>query len=197
MTETAGHQPGVAEAVAELLAARERLETFLERLLELREETSPSVYERVRTDYLGRLGVVDERLTEHRQALEGMIGPHRHAARELERERAVAAMTLEEARLRYRAGEHDRAEWDSRREAGEAAVEALDEVLGQERARLAALEELLAELQATCSRAVPATGQPPEPGEEAPSLVKSWVAGARSGLAAASDPGIGAAGRGA
>lgn len=190
MIQKEGSERGVAEAVAELLATRKRVGSFLEKLLELREETSPSVYERVRTDYLGRLAVVDERLTEHREALEGMVGPHRHAVTELEGERAVAALALEEARLRHCVGEHDAAEWESRREAGEAAVEALDAVLGQERERLAALESLLHELRATGPGSVPAADPLAEPRERAPALVKSWIAGGRSGLAAASDPGL-------
>ncbi len=192
MTE---QETGRAEAVAELLATRKRLESFLERLLELRQETSPNVYERVRTDYLGRLSGVDEQLMEHRGALEGMVDPHRHAVEELERERAVAAMALEEAELRHRVGEHDRAEWDSRREAGEAAVESLDAVLGQERERLFSLETLLRELRGALPRQeLPseALADEPEEEEETPLLVKSWAAGGRSGLASASDPGIGA-----
>lgn len=187
-------ETGRAEAVAELLATRKRVESFLERLLELRQETSPNVYERVRTDYLGRLSGVDEQLLEHQEALEEMVDPHRHAVEELERERAVAAMALEEAELRHRVGEHDQGEWDSRREAGEAAVESLDAVLGQERERLLSLETLLRELRG----AVPRQELPTEAHadqekeEETPLLVKSWLAGGRSGLASASDPGIGA-----
>lgn len=177
----------VPEEVLELLEQRAQIEGWLDKLREIRDDCTPEVYEKVRSDYAGRLGDVNGRLAEHRSELESSLERHRARVEELEGGRAEAAAKLEEAKIRFRVGEYGDGEWEKRRAESEAKIEGLDADLNEERDALSALEKVLGDL----AGGGPSTPDTPERREEGPpseeeDLVKGW-GGGRRGLVTASE----------
>lgn len=146
MNQEGGAGSVVPGEVLQLLEERSRIQGWLDRLTELRAETTPVVYDKVRTDYEERLQDVNGRLAEHRSDLESSVAHHRSRVDQLEEERDAAATRLEEAELRYRVGEYGEEEWGRHREEGEAKTRDLEERLGEEREALTQLERVLGEL---------------------------------------------------
>lgn len=146
MNQEGGAGSVVPGEVLQLLEERSRIQGWLDRLTELRAETTPAVYDKVRTDYEERLQDVNGRLAEHRSDLESSVAHHRSRVDQLEEERDAAATRLEEAELRYRVGEYGEEEWGRHREEGEAKTRDLEERLGEEREALTQLERVLGEL---------------------------------------------------
>lgn len=136
----------VPAEVTELLDRRSRVQGWIEKLGELRDEASPEVFARVREDYEGRLDELNERLVGHRSDLEASLEEHRERVGDLQARRDERAAELEEARLRHAVGEYDEAEWDRRRAAAEEDLEGLDGDLASERAALTELQGTLRSL---------------------------------------------------
>lgn len=176
----------VPEEVLELLEERARVQDWLDRLAELRDEATPAVYEKVRGDYEERLQGVSGRLAEHRTELERSVARHRSRVEELEKELAAARMRLEEAELRHRVGEYGDEEWERLRREGEARTRDLEGRLAEEGSGLAELERVLGEL--VSGRRAAEDEEPSEPaaeesgereGSTGESFVKAWATGQR------------------
>lgn len=206
MNQEGGAGSVVPGEVLQLLEERSRVQGWLDRLTELRAETTPAVYDKVRTDYEGRLQDVNGRLAEHRSDLESSVAHHRSRVDQLEEERDAAATRLEEAELRYRVGEYGEEEWGRYREEGEAKTRDLEERLGEEREALTKLERVLGELvtgrrssrestaeavegEASSADSAEQSGEssPPTEGTSGEQMVKGWAAGQR-GLVQAKAP---------
>lgn len=146
MEREEGIETLVPDEVLELLEERRRVQGWMEKLHELQAETTPTVYQKVRTDYEGRLREMNGRLAEHRSDLESSVARHRSRVEKLQAERDEAATRLEEAELRHRVGEFAEDEWERRRGEGEAAIGELDASLSHQREALARLERILEDL---------------------------------------------------
>lgn len=146
MDQEGGAETIVPGEVLELLEERSRIQGWLDRLAELRAETTPAVHEKVKGDYEQRLQSVNGRLAEHRSDLETSAARHRSRVEKLQEEHDAAATRLEEAELRYRVGEYAEDDWERHREEGEAKARDLEAQLDREREALATLERVLGEL---------------------------------------------------
>ncbi len=203
MDQEGGAETIVPGEVLELLEERSRIQGWLDRLAELRAETTPAVHEKVKGDYEQRLQSVNGRLAEHRSDLETSAARHRSRVEKLQEEHDAAATRLEEAELRYRVGEYAEDDWERHREEGEAKARDLEAQLDREREALATLERVLGEL-VTGRRA--AAEAPSEGGAEAEgrdeataegpagassgeeTLVKAWGTGQRGLTEAGGSP---------
>lgn len=136
----------VPREVLTLLEERTKVRGWLEKLQEFRREASSQVFERVRSDYGGRLDAVNTRLGEHRADLESSVARHRARVDELQGGRDEKAAALEEAELRFKVGEYSDSEWDRRRSEGERAIQELDAQLKEERGALVELERVLGDV---------------------------------------------------
>ena len=128
--------------VETLLATRQQLADWLDRLEAAGSKTPPSVRDRVRSDYQGRLGQVVEQLRGHSDVIANTLQGLRSQAEEFEDLRSEEQETLAEAELRHTVGEYNGGEW-SRVEADcSGKIRGLDdeiERLGSEIGRLGAI----------------------------------------------------------
>ena len=128
--------------VETLLATRQQLADWLDKLESAGSKTPPSVRDRVRSDYQGRLGQVVEQLRGHSDVIANTLQGLRSQAEEFEDLRSEEQETLAEAELRHTVGEYSEDEW-SRVEADcSGKIRGLDdeiERLGSEIGRLGAI----------------------------------------------------------
>ncbi|MCC7194911.1 MAG: hypothetical protein IT356_05085 [Gemmatimonadaceae bacterium] len=162
---------GRREGIESLLAERKRYEAWIEQLDTRREATPAHVFDRVRSDYMARLGVVRGKLGAETGAIEEIIA---ELDRQLAGERdAVASRTDEraEAELRAAVGEFSEKEWNTRRRK-------LDDAIAELQAKAAATEGELDGMRGllTSIRGAPAPARP--------SVAKAAVAKVESDLAA-------------
>ena len=136
----------VPAQVVSLLEERAKVQGWIEKLVDFREDASPEVYARVREDYAGRLAELNRRLADHRADLESSLETHRRRVAELQERRDERAAELEEAELRYSVGEYGEEEWAQRRQSGQSELERVDAELEEERTALGELERTLASL---------------------------------------------------
>src|SRR5262245_15858201 len=97
--------------VEALLASRQRLSDWLEKLENAGGRTPPSVRDRVRADYQGRLTEVVDQLRGHSDLISSALDQLRGQANEREHVRADHQETLAEAELRHAVGEFSEGEW--------------------------------------------------------------------------------------
>ncbi len=162
---------GRREGIESLLAERKRYEAWIEQLDTRREATSAHVFDRVRSDYMARLGAVREKLGAETGAIEEIIAELDH---QLAGEKdAVASRTDEraEAELRAAVGEFSEKEWNTRRRK-------LDDAIAELQAKAAATEDELDGMRGllTSIRGAPAPARP--------SVTAAAVAKVESDLAA-------------
>ncbi len=128
--------------VETLLATRQQLADWLDKLEAAGSKTPPAVRDRVRSDYQGRLGQVVEQLRGHSDVIANTLQGLRSQAEEFEDLRSEEQETLAEAELRHTVGEYSGEEW-SRVEADcSGKIRGMDdeiERLGSEIGRLGAI----------------------------------------------------------
>lgn len=107
---TEHHRQDLSE-VETLLATRQQLADWLDKLEAAGSKTPPSVRDRVRSDYQGRLGQVVEQLRGHSDVIASTLQGLRSQAEEFEELRNEEQETLAEAELRHTVGEYSEDEW--------------------------------------------------------------------------------------
>ena len=107
---TEHHRQDLGE-VETLLATRQQLADWLDKLEAAGSKTPPSVRDRVRSDYQGRLGQVVEQLRGHSDVISSTLQGLRSQAEEFEELRNEEQETLAEAELRHTVGEYSEDEW--------------------------------------------------------------------------------------
>lgn len=165
--------------VTELIGESQKIQGWIEKLTELQDETTPTVYEKVHTDYRARLVEVTSRLSEHRSDLSRTLDKRRAGVEKLRADRDEQAADLEEAKLRFAVGEYGSDEWDERREGVERGLQSLKD-------RLAAEDATLEELEAIFS-SIPPEGGTPEGAKETAERPAKIVSAAADEAEAAED----------
>jgi hypothetical protein len=132
--------------VTELIGESQQIQGWIEKLAELRDETSPAVYEKVHTDYKARMAEVTSRLSTHQSDLSRTLDKRRTGVEKLRTERDEQAAELEEAKLRFAVGEYGSDEWDQRRGRIERGLQSIKDRLSAEDATLEELETILASI---------------------------------------------------
>jgi hypothetical protein len=164
MTEIA--QQDLSE-VESLLASRQRLSDWLDKLEAAGSKTPASVRERVRSDYQGRLAQVVEQLRGHSDVITNTLQGLRAHAGEYEELRTEEVETLAEAELRYGVGEYSDGEWQKVEGDCTGKIGGLDEELGRLAGEIDRLEEVLTQIApppAPAPAAAPMAAAPvPEP----------------------------------
>jgi hypothetical protein len=147
MADTKGSTDSVIPAeVTELIGESQKIQGWIEKLAELRDETTPAVYEKVHTDYKARLAEVTSRLSEHQSDLTETLDKRRTGVEKLRAERDEQAADLEEAKVRFAVGEYGSDEWDERRERIERGLQSIKDRLSAEDTALEELESILASI---------------------------------------------------
>jgi hypothetical protein len=157
----------VTGEVDQLLADREKYETWLQRLESERSKVSDKAFARVREDYQKRLDEVDRELQAHSKSILGRLQDIEQTVAELEEDKAVKVESLEEARLRYSVGEYqDEDEWKKMEARLSGAVQEVEKQLGSSRQEIARLRGILDEVQAAEAGASRAAAAEPAPATE-------------------------------
>src|SRR5688572_5255817 len=99
-------------ALQELIAERQRFESWLHTLELRRENTPPAVFERVQGDYQGRLDGVLKQLTERADELKGTLATLETRLQETMADEQELMDQRVEAELRTEVGEYTHEEWE-------------------------------------------------------------------------------------
>lgn len=150
--------PDSTAEIESLLADRDRLQGWLDRLTEAGGAAPPTVRERVRADYEGRLAEIVARLGSFTTALEASLGHLRSQLAHLGDLRIDAEEARAEAGLRHGVGEYTDDEW--RRLEEEAAGR-----LGSLAADISRLEDEAARFEDVLAQVAPAAMEPGVAGE--------------------------------
>ncbi len=161
MTEIA--QQDLSE-VESLLASRQRLSDWLDKLEAAGSKTPASVRERVRSDYQGRLAQVVEQLRGHSDVITNSLQGLRAHSGEYEELRNEEVETLAEAELRYSVGEYSDEEWKTVEDDSTGKISGLDEELARLAGEIDRLEEVLSQI-----------APPPEPAPAPPPMAAAPV----------------------
>jgi hypothetical protein len=154
--------------VESLLATRQQLNGWLEKLEAAGSKTPPSVRDRVRADYQGRLAQVVQNLRGHSDVISNTLQGLRGQAEEYEELRTEEQETLAEAELRYGVGEYSDDEWKRIEKDCTGKITGLDAELDRLSAEIGRLEEVLALMTASApSPSQPAKKREPEPARPA------------------------------
>lgn len=158
--------------VESLLASRQQLNGWLEKLDDAGSKTPPTVRDRVRADYQGRLAQVVESLRGHSDVLTNTLNGLRGQAEEFEQLRTEEQETLAEAELRHNVGEYSDDEWQRVEADCSGKIKGLDEELERFAGEIGKLEEVLTQIVPAAPAAppapapAPAKARPPEPAAE-------------------------------
>lgn len=161
--ETSGHG---TDEIAVLLADRQRIQGWLDRLDRSAGSAPEAVRRRVRGDYERRLAEVVARLGGFTAAISDTLAGVQARHADLERERAGVEEALAEAELRHAVGEYSDGEWEAvARESGDRI-----DALGRELAALAdeagRLADVLGQVAPPASEPEPEAEPGPEPGDD-------------------------------
>ena len=148
-----GHIPEGTAEIESLLADRDRLQGWLDRLNQSGGSAPPTVRERVRADYEGRLAEVVARLSGFTTALEASLATLRSQLAHLGDLRIEAEEARAEASLRHGVGEYSDDEWQSLE------AEAAGKINGLA-ADIHRLEDEAARLEDVLSQAAPPEPEP-------------------------------------
>lgn len=132
--------------VESLLASRQRLADWLEKLEAAGSKTPAAVRERVRTDYRGRLAQVVDQLRGHSDVINGSLQSLRGQANEYSELRAEEQETLSEAELRFTVGEYSEDEWQRVEKDCSGKIGGLDEELARLASEIGRLEDVLSQI---------------------------------------------------
>jgi hypothetical protein len=97
--------------VTDLLAERNKYQTWITRLDSTKDTTPAAVRSKVLADYQAKLEGVLARLTEHGDAVREQLESRKRRKEELVGEEAKSKETLAEAELRHAVGEYDEGDW--------------------------------------------------------------------------------------
>ena len=97
--------------VTDLLAERNKYQTWITRLDSTKDTTPAAVRGKVLADYQAKLEGVIERLTQHGDAVREQLEQRKVRKEELMAEEAKSKETLAEAELRHAVGEYDEGDW--------------------------------------------------------------------------------------
>ena len=153
--------PEAAAEIESLLADRDRLQGWLDRLNESGGSAPPTVRERVRADYEGRLAEVVARLSGFTTALEASLATVRSQLAHLGDLKIEAEETRAEAALRHGVGEYTDEEWQNLEAEAGGKIHGLGADIDRLQDEASRLEEVLSQVAL------------PEPGpvvEEAPAM---------------------------
>ncbi|MHB1327202.1 MAG: hypothetical protein ACYC2K_03290 [Gemmatimonadales bacterium] len=142
--------------VESLLASRQQLTGWLEKIDAAGSKTPPGVRHRVRTDYEARLAQVVQSLRGHSDVIASSLEGLRSQAREYHAFRSEEEETLAEAELRHSVGEYSEAEWQRVAEDCGGKIGGLNEELDRLAGEIGRLEEVLSQI-------VPVPTPEPEP----------------------------------
>jgi hypothetical protein len=156
MARTSEHSNGSGARVRELVAERDRLRSWIDRLDSLDDATPQHIATRVRSDYGERLEGITAELTEHVQAVRDDLKEARERLTRAEEGHREAMDRLEEVRLRHRIGELDADSWEQQRPALEATRDEADEARAGVATEVETLEALLVEIETPPEAAAPA-----------------------------------------
>ncbi|MEZ4455950.1 MAG: hypothetical protein R2882_05240 [Gemmatimonadales bacterium] len=132
--------------VEALLGSRQQLAGWLEKLDAAGSKTPPSVRDRVRSDYQGRLSQVVESLRGHSDVINSTLQGLRSHAEEYEQLRNEEQETLAEAELRHTVGEYTDEEWHKVEADCGGKIGGLDEELDRLASEIGRLEEVLSQI---------------------------------------------------
>lgn len=146
--------------VESLLASRQQLSGWLDKLEAAGSKTPPSVRDRVRSDYQARLAQVVENLRSHSDVIGSTLQGLRGQAEEYEGLRTEEQETLAEAELRHSVGEYTDEEWHRVEKDCGGKISGLDEELDRLAGEIGRLEEVLSQI---LPAQVPVRRREPEP----------------------------------
>ena len=158
--------------VTDLLAERNKYQTWITRLDSTKDTTPAAVRSKVLADYQAKLEGVLERLTEHGDAVREQLEQRKRRKEELVAEEAKSKETLAEAELRHAVGEYDEGDWTKvRAEMNKVLVGTREELAKviEDIERLAEVAKLIAAPPAPEPKPEPKVEPKPEPAKaEAP-----------------------------
>lgn len=150
--------------VESLLATRQRLADWLDKLEAAGSKTPAAVRERVKADYQGRLAQVVDQIRGHSDAINNNLNGLRGQAEEYAALRNEEQETLAEAELRYSVGEYTDAEWTRVEKDCSGKIRGLDEELERLAGEIGRLEEVLTQIAPAPAAAAPKPARrEPEP----------------------------------
>ena len=153
------------EATAEieaLLADRQRLQEWLDRLDATAERTPVAVRQRVKADYEGRLAEVVARLRGYSTALTASLAGLRAQRGELQSQRTEVEEARAEAELRHAVGEYSDQDWNNLDADAGQRIEGFTTEINRLSAEITRLDEVLAQVSPASERARP-QAPPPQP----------------------------------
>ncbi|MSR02240.1 MAG: hypothetical protein EXR94_05810 [Gemmatimonadetes bacterium] len=139
------HRQDLSE-VETLLATRQQLADWLEKLEAAWNKTPPSVRDRVRSDYQGRLGQVVEQIRGHSDVISSIWQGLRTQAEEFEELRNEEQETLAEAELRHMVGEYSDEEWARVERDCSGKIRGMDEEIDRLGAEIGRLGEIFGQI---------------------------------------------------
>ncbi len=140
--------------VESLLAARQQLAEWLDKLEAAGSKAPSAVRDRVRSDYQGRLAQVVGQLRGHCDVISSNVQGLRSQAREFGALRTEEQETLAEAELRYAVGEYSPEEWGRIEKDSSGKLGQLNEELDRLAGEIGRLEEVLVQVAPAPSAAV-------------------------------------------
>lgn len=153
-------RPDLSE-VESLLATRQRLADWLEKLDAAGSKTPPAVRDRVRADYQGRLAQVVDQVRGHSDVINSSLQSLRGQAEEYAALRNEEQETLAEAELRHTVGEYSDEEWGKVEKDCGGKIGGLDEELERLAGEIGRLEEVLRQIAP--AKPAPPPRREPEP----------------------------------
>ncbi len=139
------HRQDLSE-VETLLATRQQLADWLEKLEAAGNKTPPSVRDRVRSDYQGRLGQVVEQIRGHSDVISSTLQGLRTQAEEFEELRNEEQETLAEAELRHMVGEYSNEDWAQVERDCSGKIRGMDEEIDRLGAEIGRLGEIFSQI---------------------------------------------------
>lgn len=137
---------GQSAEIEELLASRQQISDWLQRLDSAGSKVPASVRERVRADYQGRLAGVVDQLRGHSAAISENLAGLRSQLAEQERLQAAEEESLAEAQLRYSVGEYSESEWRAHEERSGTRLEQYGAEIHRLGSEIVRLEDVLAQI---------------------------------------------------
>lgn len=138
--------PRAAGEIDELLASRQQISEWLQRLDSAGSKVPAAVRDRVRSDYEGRLAGVVEQLRGHSTAISDSLEGLRRELAGQERRRAAEEEALAEAQLRYSVGEYSESEWHAHEERSGTKLEQYGAEVHRLGTEITRLEDVLAQI---------------------------------------------------
>jgi len=129
--------------VESLLATRQQISQWLDKLEVSGSKTPAAVRERVRADYQGRLSQIVEQLRGHSDVISSTLDGLRTQSSEFSELRTEERETLAEAELRYEVGEYAEEEWQRVEADASGKIAELDQELERLSGEISRLEDVL------------------------------------------------------